>query len=111
MAALKGIASIFDGIRFRKTMRARLAEHHVSFSVPATIIVPCKGLDPGFEANIQSILEQDYPNYSVILVSESTQDRAFSELEALARGSQIDTTVIVAGPARESSQKIHNLLA
>ena len=64
IAILQGILTLFDGIRAARHMRTYRPG-------PATrhdrvvVFCPCKGTDPEFEKNVQSILDQDYPNYSV----------------------------------------------
>jgi ceramide glucosyltransferase len=83
---------------------------------PAAIISPCKGLDNTFDRNIRSFFDQDYPDYSIYFVVESTEDPAYARLRDLieehrAAGGTVPAQVVVAGVARTRGQKIHNLLA
>jgi ceramide glucosyltransferase len=49
---------------------------------PSTsIIVPCKGMGPGFLENIQGFLSQEYPNYDIIFVVDSADDPAYGVLQ------------------------------
>jgi ceramide glucosyltransferase len=80
-----------------------------------TLIIPCKGSDPQFDANVQSFLEQDYDNYRLFFVVESDSDPAFAKLrtltDRLAPHSRAgDIQIFIAGPSRSCGQKIHNLL-
>ncbi len=77
--------------------------------------MPCKGIDARFTANIHSFFEQDYENYYLLFVVESESDPAYQELVALKdrqtpRSHALAVQILVAGPSRSSSQKIHNLL-
>jgi hypothetical protein len=67
------------------------------------VFCPCKGTDDEFERNIQSILHQDYPNYSAQFIVESADDPAYARLRALG------AKVIVAGRTTSRGQKVHNL--
>ena len=88
---------------------------HSSYRPRTALIVPCKGIDARFHSNLRSFFEQDYENYYLLLVVEDQSDPAYKELIALRAGSAprshaLDVQVLVAGPSRSSSQKIHNLL-
>ncbi|MBN1508753.1 MAG: glycosyltransferase [Sedimentisphaerales bacterium] len=79
------------------------------------LIVPCKGLDGPFQANIASFLKQDYGDYRLFFVVAEETDDAYARLcemkEAAGRDSKAsDIQVLVAGPSASCSQKIHNLL-
>jgi ceramide glucosyltransferase len=79
------------------------------------LIVPCKGLDGRFQANITSFFQQDYGNYRLYFVVEEETDPAHTMLqemkETLGRDSKAsDIQILVAGPSAFCSQKIHNLL-
>jgi cellulose synthase/poly-beta-1,6-N-acetylglucosamine synthase-like glycosyltransferase len=75
------------------------------------LILPCRGIDPGFEENIKAILSQDYPNYRVVFVTATSNDPAYSVLEKILEGNhQVSAKLVTSGPARSCSQKIVNLL-
>lgn len=71
-----------------------------------SLIVPCKGLDNSFHANMKAFLNLDYPNYQVLFVVERSDDPAAQELRTISATAQI----LVAGPCVTCSQKNHNLL-
>lgn len=80
-----------------------------------TIVVPCKGLDARFRANIESFFHQDYRHYTLLFVVQEESDPAFEELCEIVKQEQpacgaSDVRILVAGLSTGSSQKIHNLL-
>ncbi len=95
---------------------AKLARPWAPWHRPRTaLIVPCKGIDARFAANIRSFFEQDYDNYYLFFVVEAESDPAYPELLALrnkliSQSHALDVQVLVAGHSQSSSQKIHNLL-
>jgi hypothetical protein len=91
------------------------AKRRFCYRPRTALIVPCKGIDARFTSNIRSFFEQDYENYHLLFVVEDESDLAYKELAALrsaltSRSHALDVQVLVAGPSRSSSQKIHNLL-
>src|SRR5262245_4532120 len=101
VAILQSIVTLFDGIRAARHMRTfrprRVSRERV------VVFCPCKGSDPEFEKNVQSILNQDYPNYEARFIVESKGDPAYVVLTALA------AKVLVAGRTTTRGQKVHNL--
>ncbi|HEY4329630.1 MAG TPA: glycosyltransferase family 2 protein [Phycisphaerae bacterium] len=74
------------------------------------VILPIKGVDDDTTANIQALLDQDYPEYRLIFVVESDEDPVLGLLEKIAtEDSRIE--IIVAGLAMNRGQKVHNQLA
>ncbi len=79
------------------------------------LIVPCRGLDSEFRANIASFFSQDYENYLLWFVVADKSDPAYGELcrlksELSQHSKARDVQILVAGIAQSCSQKIHNLL-
>jgi ceramide glucosyltransferase len=85
---------------------------------PRTVlIVPCKGVEAGFERNIASFFGQEYEDYLLWFVVAEKSDPAYDRLyrikETLAEHSKAcDVRVLIAGATigGTCSQKIHNLL-
>jgi ceramide glucosyltransferase len=71
--------------------------------------VPCRGLDEGISENLRALAEQDYPEYEVIFVVDDPGDEAVPVIEDIRRSSKPDTRIVVAPPAKRSSQKVENL--
>jgi ceramide glucosyltransferase len=79
------------------------------------LIIPCKGMDGRFQANIASFLKQDYGSYRLFFVVEEETDPAHTKLcemrETVGRDSKAsDIQILVAGSSASCSRKIHNLL-
>ena len=108
-----GLLSLRGGVRFVRYLQKELAKEMPEYTPFATVFVPCRGLDDGLKENILSLFAQDYPAFEIIFVSDSADDRAFAVIEEARqsfqkrRGPVIST--IVAGPATDSGQKVHNL--
>lgn len=114
LALLLFIQSI---ISFLRTMSfARYADTPPNARTPRTqpkaaIILPCKGLEHDFADNIRAYLAQDYRDYEVLFVTESEHDPAYPVLSKLIKQSRRAAWLVVAGEAKSSGQKVHNLLA
>lgn len=107
---VQSLLALVAAFRFaRYSLRAPAARHR--YQPKAVVIVPCKGLDPGFEENIGSLFAQDYRDYEIIFVTASELDPAYDTLTKLIRQSRRSAWLVVAGEATECSQKIHNLRA
>lgn len=108
-----GIGSLRNGIQFSRYVHRQLALPLSDFTPNVTVIAPCRGLDQGLTANIEALFEQDYPAYEIIFVSDQTDDPALSVVnEVRARRQEISnptTKLVIAGPARDAGQKVHNL--
>jgi hypothetical protein len=76
----------------------------------AVIFVPCRGTDVELEKNLDGLFCQDYPDYEVWFILEGTKDPAYPAVNrVMAAHPEIATRLILAGPAQESGQKVHNL--
>jgi ceramide glucosyltransferase len=74
------------------------------------LILPIKGVDDDTHANIQALLDQDYPDFRLIFTVETEEDPIVSLLEKLAtEDSRIE--IVIAGVATNRGQKVHNQLA
>lgn len=74
------------------------------------LVIPVAGTTPMTETALRSLLEQNYPDYSVRIVMESANDPA-APLVARLENEFPRLKVVVAGPAMRCGQKNHNLLA
>jgi cellulose synthase/poly-beta-1,6-N-acetylglucosamine synthase-like glycosyltransferase len=111
---IQSVLALIATMRFtRYALRERMGRQ-TRYQPRAVVIVPCRGLELGFEENIQAILTQDYRDYEVIFVTESENDPAHGALARLLkqrRRLSPPTWMVVAGEARNRGQKVHNLLA
>ncbi len=111
---LVGLFSIRAALSYRRYARRAAGARVESAGTRApavTLIVPCCGAEAGLEENLEALLAQDYPRFSVRFVVESAGDEAVPVIErSLARHPERGDTVL-AGPAQGRSQKVQNLLA
>lgn len=102
IAILQGILTLVDGIRSARHLRT-YRPGRASGDRRVLVFCPCKGIDDGFEKNVQSILNQDYRNYDVQFIVEAVEDPAYSALQGFG------ANILVAGRASHCGQKVHNL--
>ncbi|MGC9028319.1 MAG: glycosyltransferase [Desulfomonilaceae bacterium] len=76
---------------------------------PIEIIVPVKGANADQKNALQTLLEQEYPSYTVTLVVESEDDLASSAIDQLCTEYQ-HARKLIAGIAAGCGQKNHNLV-
>ncbi|HMF57141.1 MAG TPA: glycosyltransferase family 2 protein [Pyrinomonadaceae bacterium] len=112
---LLGVSSLKGGLEFLRYVRGEMEKEKSDFTPLACVIAPCRGLDQGLEENVRALFMQDYPTYGIIFVTDSADDPALDVVEKVrkdfASSGSISSRVCVAGEARESGQKVHNLRA
>ncbi len=108
-----GLLSLRGGVRFVRYVQSESARDYPLFTPFVSVIVPIRGFDHGLHENITAIFSQDYPAYEVIFVSDDKADPAWAIVEKArlnfkdASGPTMRT--VVAGPAIDRGQKVHNL--
>lgn len=108
---LQSLVALFAGLRSANYSLRAHSSRFDRYHPKAAIIVPCKGLDHGFEENIRALFAQDYRGYELIFVTESEADPAHEVLTSLIRESHKPAWLVVAGEAQGCGQKVHNLRA
>jgi ceramide glucosyltransferase len=111
---IQSFLALIATFRFTRYALSQRQARQTRYQPKAVVIVPCRGLDPDFEDNIQAILTQDYRDYEVVFVTESENDPAHGVLARLLKQRRRltpPTWMVVAGEARNQGQKVHNLLA
>jgi ceramide glucosyltransferase len=118
LLAIQSVASLRDGFRFLRFVRASRRREPENFTPSAAVIIPVKGVDPGIESNLAQHLAQDYPNFQVIFVVASEQDPAHAilaarlkEFEGERRRGGPEASLQVAGTSDVRGEKVNNLLA
>lgn len=101
-----GIQSLLNGIRYAAYVRRETSRALPNFQPFASVIAPGRGLEYGLRENLQTLLEQDYPRYEVLFVFDRADDPA---TQLVRDGSARIARTIIAGPATDSGQKVHNL--
>jgi ceramide glucosyltransferase len=120
LLVLQSLWAFIDGLRFLRFVRTRRVrsgrgQPAAHFTPAAAVVIPCKGVDAGFEQNLNCFLEQDYPAYQVVFAVADMDDAAYSRLsQRLAAPSAserpVRTALVVAGLAENRGEKVHNLL-
>ena len=114
---IQSVASFSGGFRYLRGVRSSRAQPQGAFTPRATLIIPCKGVEPGFESNIRGYLDQHYPDYQLVLVVADSNDPAVAKLRELISARQAgksgggtEASVVIAGHSEIRGEKIHNLL-
>ncbi len=108
-----GILSLRGGIRFAAYVRNEVSKPLADFTPRVSVFAPCRGLDDGLKQNLAALFQQDYPKYEIVFVTDRADDPSLGLIreliEAGDESSKISTKIIIAGPASDSGQKVHNL--
>ncbi|MBI3666422.1 MAG: glycosyltransferase [Acidobacteria bacterium] len=108
-AALLALESLRTGRRHLKFVQDYIARPPVGWAPPATLIVPVKSGEPGLADNFHSLVEQDYPDFELLVAAQSAEDPAVAEIRHLF-GQRARLVVSGTEPAN-TGEKIRNLLA
>lgn len=115
LVVLQGLLSLRGGVRWLAFVRRELEAPRPLYMPFASVFVPCRGLDQGLRLNLAALFRQHYPAYELVFVTDRADDPALALARQLAHELEGETVArslfVVAGPARESGQKVHNLLA
>lgn len=113
LAIVQSLLLLLQTWEHRRFARNRLSQlYRYRPTGRVMVYAPCKGVEIGLEENLRRLLDQDYDDYQVTFIVESTSDPAYWLIRRLmAEPRRVVTRVVVAGLATESGQKIHNLRA
>lgn len=103
------LRSFISGIRYLDFVRSELSKPASNFTPFVTVIAPCKGIEDGLADNLSVVLKQHYPDHEVIFVIDDANDPAAEVVRMISKNSSIQTKLVVAPRAAESSQKVENL--
>jgi cellulose synthase/poly-beta-1,6-N-acetylglucosamine synthase-like glycosyltransferase len=110
-----GVLSLRSGLDFAAYVRQEVARSLPDFAPFASVIAPCRGLEEGLRENLAALFQQDYPTYEIIFVTDRVDDPSLNVIgEIMAAGEgghHVTASVVIAGPASDSGQKVHNLRA
>jgi cellulose synthase/poly-beta-1,6-N-acetylglucosamine synthase-like glycosyltransferase len=110
LACWFGLQSLLSGARFAAYVRRETARTLPEFQPFVSVIAPGRGLETGLSQNLRALLNQYYPRYEVLFVFDTADDPAVQVVEQIiSGGSSRMARTIIAGPATDSGQKVHNL--
>ncbi len=104
-----GLYSLWDGFQWLTLVRRRLSSHAGFYTPAAAVICPCKGNEPGLEENLTALTRFDYANYEIFFSLASNSDAAIKIIERVKAASQRPVHLVIAGPAQDCGEKVHNL--
>lgn len=106
-----GLMPLAMALRFRAYVRRERARTRAPFTPKLSVVLPCKGIDPGFEANVRALLRQEYPDYELLVVVATRDDPAYECVEKLVAAEGMrHVRLLVAGIEPGRSQKLNNQL-
>ena len=92
----------------------RALHRRASLSAEARIcvIIPVRAVSVHLPSLCEALSAQHYPRWRVVFAVESAADPAYAALaELLAATNSLAAEIVVAGPATDTGQKVHNQLA
>ena len=104
-----GYKSLRGGISYLNFFKKELSQPESAFTPFCSVIVPCRGLDDDLPENLAALFRQNFPRYEIVFVVDDERDEAFPVIEAVSHQAERPAKTIVAGGARDESQKVHNL--
>src|SRR5882672_9792307 len=108
-----GLVSLRGGVRFIRYLETELANTYPVFTPFVTVFVPCRGVDDGLKENIDAIFSHDYPKFEAVFITDRADDPAIAVIEEARRDfageSGPTMRFVIAGPAIDCGQKVHNL--
>src|SRR5438067_11537202 len=109
-----GLLSLRGGIRFVRYLQTELTKAYPEFTPFVTVFMPLRGIDEGLRENINAIFSQNYPAFEVVFVADRADDPALAVVEAARRSfaGVVGPVMqhVIAGPAIDQGQKVHNLV-
>lgn len=104
-----GLYSLWDGYEWFRLVRGRLSSHAGFYTPTAALICPCKGSEPGLEDNLMALTRFDYANYEIYFSLATSLDPALKIVERVKAASARPVHIVIAGPAEDCGEKVHNL--
>ncbi len=112
VAIVLGVLSLRGGFSFVRHLREQSFTKLPDYTPFVSIIAPSRGLDDGLNANFQALLNQDYPTYEIVFVTDRPDDSSLQIIEEIVRAGGrkgVNARVVIAGEATDCGQKVHNL--
>jgi ceramide glucosyltransferase len=78
-------ASIVQGVRLRGHVGRAMRIAFGAFLPHVVIVLPVRGIDPGWDGNLRAILSQVYPHFRVLVVLDDSSDPAATQAREIAK--------------------------
>ena len=113
MSVAFGLIPLFLTGRFRKQVKELRSILYPRPRGRVAVILPCKGIDPGFRDNLRAFFDQDYPSLELVFSVATADDPACAEIDAVMEeyAGRVKAYRMVAGIENVRAQKITNLLS
>ncbi|MBK8574622.1 MAG: glycosyltransferase [Elusimicrobia bacterium] len=113
MSVAFGLIPLFLTGRFRKQVKELRSILYPRPRGRVAVILPCKGIDPGFRDNLRAFFDQDYPSLELVFSVATADDPACAEIDAVMEeyAGSVKAYRMVAGIENVRAQKITNLLS
>ncbi len=100
LAVLADLASLRQGFLLRRGVRVGLRMAFGAYLPSAVVLLPVRGLDEGFDANLRAILAQTYPRYRLVVIADREDDPGALRARAIAAAqSRVPVESLVADPS------------
>lgn len=68
------LVNLAQGFALRRGVRVGLRMAFGAYLPSAAVLLPVRGLDEGFDANVRAILSQQYPRYRLVVIADRADD-------------------------------------
>ncbi len=100
LALLANLASLRHGILLRANVRKGLRNAFGAYLPAVALLLPVRGLDEGFDANVRALLSQVYPEYRLVVIADQEDDPAARRIRELRRERpRLPVEFLIADPA------------
>ena len=111
LSLMEALYSLMGGFSYRRVLRMADEQPPASFAPPVSLILPCRGEDPGLRENLKAYFQQDYPDFQILLVTDRPDDPCVAGFQQVAqRYRSPHSHLLFSGASQSRGQKVHNLL-
>ncbi len=109
LAFLANLVNLRQGVSLRRGVRVGLRMAFGAYLPSAVVLLPVRGLDEGFDANVRAILAQHYPRYRLLVIADRGDDPgAVRALAIAAEQKRIPSELVLSDPS-EMGGKVNAL--
>ena len=95
---------------YSKNLESRLSELNIAKWPKVAVIMPCKGTDVGFQDNLELLLKQEYPDWSLHFSVATADDLAIPFLSSIVQRNPQKYHLYIAGLRQGCGQKMNNMV-